>query len=178
MHIAQTANVCWQSDYSEPFIVKNGVKQGGILSPILYCIYSDLLLQELESCGLGCHIGSVFVGALAYADDTFLMCQSRSALIQMLRISVDCASRLKLRFNPSKFQYLFFSSSSRTNPAPVVLDGVSISCSDDALHLGNIIGATARQKTIRAAVGDLHQRTNTLLSRFPPPGYIPVWDSD
>ena len=35
MHIAQNVNVRWNSDCSNFFVVKNGVKQGGILSPVL-----------------------------------------------------------------------------------------------------------------------------------------------
>ena len=35
----------------------NGVKQGGVLSPILFAIYTDGLLKRLEDTGVGCHMG-------------------------------------------------------------------------------------------------------------------------
>ncbi len=41
-----------------------GVKQGGILLPILVSIYMDELLFKLKKYGSGCHIGNVFVAAL------------------------------------------------------------------------------------------------------------------
>jgi len=51
----------------------NGVKQGGVLSPVLFCIYLDNLLVRLSRSGVGCFIGETFVGALAYADDIVLV---------------------------------------------------------------------------------------------------------
>ncbi len=49
--------------------VSNGVKQGGVLSPILFTVYVDELLRILENARLGCHIGHIFGGAVGYADD-------------------------------------------------------------------------------------------------------------
>jgi len=48
------------SDY---FSAVNGVKQGEVLSPVLYCVYIDDLLLALSNSGVGCYIGSNFVGA-------------------------------------------------------------------------------------------------------------------
>ena len=58
----------------------NGVKQGAVLSPILFCVYIDDLLLLLAKAGVGCYIGFHFVGALAYADDIVLVAPSASAL--------------------------------------------------------------------------------------------------
>ena len=61
--------------YAEVFTIENGVKQGGIVSPVLFCIYIyiDGLLRLLRESNVGCFIGNVFVGALAYADDIALL---------------------------------------------------------------------------------------------------------
>ena len=51
----------------------NGVKQGGVLSPVLFTVYLDELLLRLRESRMGCHIENVFCGALSYADDIILL---------------------------------------------------------------------------------------------------------
>ena len=52
----------------------------GIISPILFCIYIDGLLLRRNKLGVGCFIGNIFDGALAYVDDIVLMAPSSSAI--------------------------------------------------------------------------------------------------
>jgi len=40
--------------------IKNGMRQGGIISHILFCIYIDGFLCMLRESGAGCFIGNVF----------------------------------------------------------------------------------------------------------------------
>ena len=54
---------------SDPFGVTNGVRQGGVLSPVLFTVYLDELLQRLSALAIGCHVGHHYVGSLCYADD-------------------------------------------------------------------------------------------------------------
>jgi hypothetical protein len=47
----------------------NGVKQvNTVLSPALFCMYIDDLLELLCDIDFGCYIGTQFVGALANTD--------------------------------------------------------------------------------------------------------------
>jgi arginine exporter protein ArgO len=64
--------VLWAGLASDYFVAQNGIKQGGVLSPILLCIYIDDLLIKLSLLGVGCFIGLNFTGAVAYADDTIV----------------------------------------------------------------------------------------------------------
>jgi len=66
MYTAHRMHVEWNGCHSRWFSVQNGVKQGGVLSPILFCINMDGLLNKLHSSMIGCCIGSQFTGALAY----------------------------------------------------------------------------------------------------------------
>ena len=78
MHTNQTLRVKWGDTVSDMFNVMNGVKQGGVLSPILFAIYTDGLLRRLQETGVGYHMRHRYSGALAYADDITLLSPSKS----------------------------------------------------------------------------------------------------
>ena len=56
MYRNQSCFIRWNSMESGTFSVKNGVRQGAILSPSLFCVYLDTLLLKLRDAGVGCHI--------------------------------------------------------------------------------------------------------------------------
>ena len=62
----KTQHLCvrWMGKSSEYFQVSNGVRQGGVLSPILFTIYMDSLFESLSACGRGCYWKDHFSGAL------------------------------------------------------------------------------------------------------------------
>ena len=69
------------------FHVSNGVRQGSVLSPVLFAVYLDGLLAELSGSGVGCYWGSLFAGAFCYADDIIVLLAPRaSTLTTMLDI--------------------------------------------------------------------------------------------
>ena len=49
------------------------MKQGAVLSPILFTMYIDGLFYELKRAGVGCHINEEYAGAFEYADDIVLI---------------------------------------------------------------------------------------------------------
>jgi len=81
------------------FIAVNGVKQGAVLSPILYCVYVDDLLLILSKAGVGCFISLHVVGALAYADDLVLLAPTASAMRKPFTICEDYAREYSISFN-------------------------------------------------------------------------------
>ena len=61
---------------SESFAIHCGVRQGGILSPYLFAIYVDDLIDQIRRSGHGLRIGSVVIGCVAYADDIAVLSAS------------------------------------------------------------------------------------------------------
>jgi len=64
LYIGNVVRISWCGILSDYFLATNGVKQGGVLSPVFFCVYIDGLLTALASANVGCYIGRNYVGAL------------------------------------------------------------------------------------------------------------------
>ena len=51
----QQMRVKWNGTISNTFSTSNGVKQGGVHSPILFTVYINELILLLSDQGVGCH---------------------------------------------------------------------------------------------------------------------------
>ena len=67
MYTNLSCYVTWANNRSETLNISNGVKQGGVTSPLLFSTLDNLFL-ELRTSGLGCHVGLTYAGAFGYAD--------------------------------------------------------------------------------------------------------------
>ena len=56
MYLTQYANVRWDGDFSGIFSLRNGCKQGAVLSAIAYCVYVNGLFEELRRNRSGCWV--------------------------------------------------------------------------------------------------------------------------
>ena len=64
-----TSQVRLGSHISKPFSICRGIRQGSVLSPVLFNLIMDPLLSTLSSRSLGISINGLFLGAFAHADD-------------------------------------------------------------------------------------------------------------
>ena len=60
----QMARFMWNSHVSDYFSISNGVKQGGVISPVMFNLYLDNLFISLKQSGLCCHINGTYMGAV------------------------------------------------------------------------------------------------------------------
>ena len=142
----QVAWVRWGSEKSATFRISNGTRQGSVLSPTLFAVYIDDLLLDLRKLGLGCHMGGMWMGAVGFADDILLLAPSRNAMVKMLEICEDFATRNHLQFstdpNPvkAKSKCIFMTGPRLRNqnkPVPLQLYGVDLPWVEKASHLGH-----------------------------------------
>ena len=166
----QKFSVFWNKSLSKDFSVSKGVRQGGVLSPILFIVYIDELLTRLESQGVGCYWSHYFAGAFGYADDIVLLSPSASALRMMFNTCCQFAKDYNLIFNPDKTQLVRFSLHCPviTSMSPTFLfAGHSLKLVDRACHLGHILRSDLSDNDdILRVQTDMCRRANCLLSTF------------
>ena len=68
-------------------------------------MYIDGLLNVVSEAGVGCHMGHMFVGALAYADDIVLISPTVHGMRSMLNTCDEYAKDFDVVFNGSKSKY-------------------------------------------------------------------------
>lgn len=83
---AAMSSVRINSTLSNPFPISRGVKQGSVLSPILFLIAIDSLLSDLKTKDVGLSIYGTFVGAAAHADDVRTIASSKKTIIDQAKI--------------------------------------------------------------------------------------------
>ena len=137
-YLRQISCVIWRDYKSEYFNVSNGVKQGGVISPIFFSLYIDPLLLALKKSQIGCHMNNVYMGALSYADDITIICPGIRGLNKMLKICNECAQSNKIIFNSKKTICIKFGDKHIT-PEKAFLTSECLSWTDNIRHLVNFI---------------------------------------
>jgi len=72
------------------------------LSPILFAVYVDDLIERLRVSGSGIYIGSLFYGCILYGDDIVLLSSSCYGLQKLLDICGNYGIEWDIKFNPGK----------------------------------------------------------------------------
>ena len=141
MYEKQEANVRWNGTLSEKFSIKNGVKQGAVLSPRLYCVYTDGLFKLLRKFRTGCWMNGSFAGIVGYADDLLLLSPTIDGLQEMVKNCESYAQDHNLKFstndNLKKCKTKCIAFIKKDKPLKnIVLNGKNLPWVKNAKHLG------------------------------------------
>ena len=147
MYEEQTGNVRLAGEKSDSFQISNGTRQGSVLSPALWSVYLDDLIKQLRSLKLGVHVGGIWLGATAYADDLLLLAPVRSVLAEMVKVCEVYGQQHNMVFSTdpvpalSKTKCMYFCGKLHgvKYPDPVYLDGKILPWVVTAEHLGHTL---------------------------------------
>ena len=169
----QFANVSWDGSFSNIFSLTNGVRQGAVLSAILYCFYVNNLFQILRRNGTGCWLNSHYFGIIGYSDDSFLLAPSIDSLQEMLNICEEYAIMHNLKFstdaNPSKCKTKCLAFLKRERPLKQVkLCGNPLPWVSHGKHLGNTIEnkINGMKMDIISKRANYIQKSNEIIQEF------------
>ena len=83
---------------SDEFILKEGVKQGGILSPYLFNYFMNELLVESDNLNQGASIGNFNISLISYCDDLIILSPIVKHVDKILNLWCDYANKWKCTF--------------------------------------------------------------------------------
>lgn len=114
----QVATIRVDDEDTDAVAIRRGVRQGCVLSPLLFNIYSEavisMALTDLEA---GIKINGTIVNNLRYADDTVLMAASEQDLQEILNRVNEHSERAGLSINISKTKFMTVSNRPDWNPS-------------------------------------------------------------
>ena len=82
--------------------MSNGIRQGSLISPLLFSVYLDELSGDLSTARIGYHIGGCTMNHLAYAHDLVLMAPSAAGLNELFSLCKIYADENYAKFSASK----------------------------------------------------------------------------
>lgn len=94
----------WGNVLSHSFGSSNGLRQGGILSPHLFNVYTDELNVRLNALPIGCTVNGFTINNLCYADDMVLISPSAEGLQRLINTCSLYAAQNDIIYNESKTQ--------------------------------------------------------------------------
>ena len=144
-----------------------GVKQGGVLSPVLFSIYLDQLIVQRRLLGMGCYMNGLFTGVFIYADDITLLAPSRASMVLMLEKCESFALTHDILFNASKTKYMIFKRCESVNTAPLYFKNMPINCVHECDLLGITLSSSrTTANVIEKAVMKFNMKSNEIITDF------------
>ncbi len=117
MYDNATSKLKFQNGLTEEFESKCGVKQGDVLSPLLFNLYINDLVKELNLNDVDpITIGETSINSLLFADDIVLLSNSEKGLQNSLNTLQEyCINSWKLQINSVKSKVIVFNSNGKSH---------------------------------------------------------------
>ena len=97
-------SVRWGNALSSLYKMQSGVRQGSVISSILFSIYVNDMLLNLNN--LGCKFYGLSAGALMYADDLVMLAPTLTEMQNLINACCKELALLDLRMNHTKSNLL------------------------------------------------------------------------
>jgi len=120
---------------SKYFKTMLGVRQGSVLSPVLFSVFISAVINEWRAKGIGVKVAGKQVGGLLFADDIVLMADSEIELRKALQVMEQYARDWRLIFNAKKCAVVYVGRSMPPH-APWLLQGEVIGDAPSYNYLG------------------------------------------
>ena len=135
LYTKQEATIRTEFGETDTINIGKGVRQGCILSPLLFNIYAENIMREaLEDWDGGISIGGRMITNLRYADDTTLIAETKYDLIAIMERVKLASEKAGLYLNVGKTKVMM-----SEDQGEMVVDGKHIEVVSHFIFLGSLI---------------------------------------
>ena len=108
LYYEQTSAVRVEDELTEYVDIKRGVRQGCVMSPVLFSLYAEIIMREIDDME-GIRIGGQNVNNVRYADDTVLIADSEDKLQRIVERVNAGGEAMGLKINRNKTECMVMS---------------------------------------------------------------------
>ena len=149
----QQAAVRWDNELSGYVNIKRGVRQGCIVSPLLFNLYSEFMITEAIENEKGIRFNGNNISNLRYADDAVLLADTKKQLQRMMCKLNETCKIYGMGINIKKTKVMVVGKKGKEQ-CGIVLDGIILEQVGRYKYLGSWITEDAKcEEEIRARIG-------------------------
>jgi len=145
------------------FEVHEGVRQGCVLSPLLFLVFINELIRGLKEVETGVEIEGVNLNCLFFADDIVLISNCRAGLGLLVDKAVEYGEEWRFRYNPGKCKVMVFGG---RNECEVRIRGEVLEVVSKFKYLGVVFDRRMRWVEHKRAVLEKARRKAYLMFGF------------
>ncbi len=161
------SSVRWGAASSDPFALLSGTRQGGVFSPLLFALFIDDILCNLENLNCGCNIKNICVNSFMYADDLILLSISIRDMTRMLDVCKSELDWLDMKINHSKSSAIRIGERWDAPLAPLAVGDKSVQWVEKMKYLGVVVVAgKSFSICLHAAKIHFFQALNAILGKI------------
>ena len=169
LYWTQKAFVRLENGLSDEILIKRGVRQGCVLSPALFNLYTEMIFRVIDDMD-GVKIGGLNINNLRYADDTVLIAEIPEQLQEIIDKINEEGKLYGMKINAEKTKTMLISKVTPSAEFHITVDNGAIKEVDSFVYLGQLLTQDAKfdKEILRRtsiARGTFNKMKSTLTNR-------------
>ena len=157
IYLEDTVSIKIGNKHSASFKTNKGVRQGCVLSPLLFNLFLADLQPVLDDCGDNVKVDQhLSISCLLWADDILMLSETEAGLQQKLNALQRYCDQNKLSVNTKKTQCMIFNKTGRLlKNYNFTYNGAPLECVREYKYLGFVVTPSGE---VRTGLEDLRRR--------------------